>query len=51
VFGGYLDMKKITFIERALIRMVKAEPGEYRDLDAIAAWARDIAEALKPAAS
>jgi menaquinone-dependent protoporphyrinogen oxidase len=47
VFAGALDKDKLSFAERAIIRAVRADDGDYRDWDAIEAWARGIAEALR----
>jgi menaquinone-dependent protoporphyrinogen oxidase len=47
VFRGALDMKKLNLIERLMIKMVKAQTGDFRDWDAITAWARGVAEALQ----
>jgi menaquinone-dependent protoporphyrinogen IX oxidase len=46
VYGGKLDTAKLNFIERFMIKNVKAPAGSYRDWDAITAWATGIAEAL-----
>ncbi len=55
VFAGALDRDKLSFAERAIIRAVRAEDGDFRDWDDIEAWAREIAAALqsggKPAGS
>jgi len=47
VFGGVLDMKKLNPLERFMMNKVKALPGDYRDWDAIAAWAKNIAGELQ----
>lgn len=46
IFHGELDTKKLNFAERLIIRGVKAPTGDYRDWEAIAAWAKSIADAL-----
>ena len=46
VFGGKLDASVLSFAERAIIRAVRAEEGDFRDWDAIQAWALHIAEDL-----
>jgi menaquinone-dependent protoporphyrinogen oxidase len=46
VFSGALDMEALGFAERMVMRSVRAEPGDYRDWDAIAAWAGRIGDAL-----
>lgn len=51
VFHGNLDTAKLNFFERWIISKVKASIGDFRDWEAIAAWATAIADALKDAAS
>ena len=46
VFGGRLDGDLLSFAERAIIRAVRAEEGDFRDWDAIRAWAESIAAEL-----
>ena len=46
VFGGKLDGDLLSFAERAIIRAVRAEEGDFRDWDAIRSWALQIAEDL-----
>jgi len=47
VFHGDLDEKKLSAFEKWAIKKVKAPLGDFRDWDTIAAWAAEIAEALK----
>ncbi len=47
IFHGAIDTKKLTFIEKFLISMVKAEVGDFRDWNAINSWANTIANELK----
>ena len=47
LFSGVLDAKKMNFIERFILRAMKASLGDFRDWDAIAAWAAGIADAVK----
>jgi menaquinone-dependent protoporphyrinogen oxidase len=49
VFHGVLDEKKLGMIEKWMIKNVKAPSGDFRDWDAITAWATSIAAALKEA--
>jgi menaquinone-dependent protoporphyrinogen oxidase len=49
IFHGALDMKKLNILDRWMIRKVKAPIGDFRDWDAVAAWATGIADALKEA--
>lgn len=47
VFAGKLDKSKLSFPERALVFAFRAADGDFRDWDAIAAWAGEIADALR----
>jgi len=49
LFHGVVDEKKLSRIERWMIKNVKAPLGDFRDWDAITAWATGIADALKEA--
>lgn len=42
VFHGVLDPETLNFAERLIVKSVKAPLGDFRDWDAIAAWARQI---------
>lgn len=46
VFAGKLDKSRLSFPERALVFAFRAADGDFRDWDAIAAWAGEIADAL-----
>lgn len=46
VFAGCIDMGKLGFGERAIVKALRAPVGDYRDWDAITAWAGEIALAL-----
>jgi menaquinone-dependent protoporphyrinogen oxidase len=46
VFRGMLDMMKLNPVERWIMGAMKATDGDYRDWDAIEAWARDIAQTM-----
>jgi menaquinone-dependent protoporphyrinogen oxidase len=46
VFHGALDPKKMNLIERWMIKNVKSPVGDFRDWDAIGAWAKAISDAL-----
>ncbi len=43
MFSGILDPEKLSFGERAMMRAVKAQAGDYRDWKRIRALAREIA--------
>jgi menaquinone-dependent protoporphyrinogen oxidase len=47
VFHGKLDPDTMNFFEKAIIKNVKSAIGDFRDWNAITAWAKDIANALK----
>jgi len=47
VFHGVIDLDKMNALERFMMKNVKATPGDFRDWDAIAAWAKSIAAKLK----
>ena len=48
VFHGYINPDKINFIEKWAIKSLVKKPfGDFRDWDAIADWAKSIAESLK----
>lgn len=50
VFFGNLDLEKLNFIEKGVVKMIKAPVGDFRDWDEIQAWAISIANSLKAAA-
>jgi menaquinone-dependent protoporphyrinogen oxidase len=47
LFAGRLDRSLLGFGERAVVVAVRAREGDFRDWDAIRAWARDIAGGLE----
>jgi menaquinone-dependent protoporphyrinogen oxidase len=47
VFHGAADVNKMNFIEKWMLKNVGASAGDYRDWEAISAWAKAIAEALQ----
>ncbi len=47
IFHGMLDMKKLNFFERLVVRIIRAPVGDFRDWDAIASWAAGIAGELR----
>jgi menaquinone-dependent protoporphyrinogen oxidase len=49
VFHGNVDVKKMNFLEKKMIENVKAPVGDFRDWNAITAWASGIAVTLKKA--
>ena len=50
VFHGYINPDKLNFIQKWVIKNIVKKPfGDFRDWDAIAAWARKVAAELKDA--
>lgn len=49
VFAGKLNRDDLGWVERTITGMLKAPDGDFRDWDAIRAWARQIVAALEPA--
>ena len=47
LFHGEIDMDDLNFIERTMIKNVKAPVGDFRDWEAIVAWTTAVAETLK----
>lgn len=47
IFGGRLDKRQLGFGEKAIVRVVGAAEGDYRQWDEIEAWAEEIATILK----
>ena len=50
VFAGKLDKSQLGRLERAMVRMVRAPEGDYRDWAEVSHWASDIADTLVAAA-
>ncbi|NNJ47912.1 MAG: flavodoxin, partial [Acidimicrobiia bacterium] len=46
LFAGKLDKETLGFAERAITKALKAPDGDFRDWDAISAWATAIASEL-----
>jgi menaquinone-dependent protoporphyrinogen oxidase len=46
VFAGNLDKGKLSLAERLVTRVVQAPEGDFRDWEAVRAWARSIAASL-----
>ena len=42
VFAGRLDMAKLSWFQRWITKKVHSPTGDFRDWNAIAAWARDL---------
>ena len=41
-FAGVVDLEKLSFIQRWMIKKAKSPVGDFRDWDAIARWAREL---------
>ena len=39
-FGGRMDFGQLSFLEQAILRAKKTPEGDFRDWDAIRAWAK-----------
>ena len=46
-FHGVLDMEKLNLAEKLIVKALRAPAGDFRDWEAISAWAAEIAAALK----
>lgn len=46
VFAGAVDRDALNLAERAVVKVVKAPYGDFRDWDAVRAWALSIVDAL-----
>lgn len=45
LFAGVMDLKKISLLERMMMKTMKAPTGDFRDWEAIGAWTKSIAVA------
>jgi menaquinone-dependent protoporphyrinogen oxidase len=50
VFHGAVDVNRLNFIEKWMLKNVKTPVGDFRDWEAIISWATAVADALKEAA-
>ncbi len=46
LFAGWFEPKKFNLVERAVLKALKTPQGDYRDWDAIEAWAEEVAPKL-----
>jgi menaquinone-dependent protoporphyrinogen oxidase len=46
-----LDMDKLNLAEKVIAKVMRAPVGDFRDWDAITAWAKEIAAVLKKASA
>jgi menaquinone-dependent protoporphyrinogen oxidase len=42
VFAGKLDPAKLSFVQRKMTEFVKSPVGDFRDWNAISAWAKEL---------
>jgi menaquinone-dependent protoporphyrinogen oxidase len=47
MFAGRLEMSRMTLVERTMTGLMKVLTGDFRDWEAIRAWAREIPALLK----
>lgn len=47
MFAGRLERAELNISERALVALVHAEPGDYRDLEEVRDWARTVDDELR----
>lgn len=50
MFAGRLERAELNISERALVALVHAQPGDYRDLEEVRDWALGIDQELRTAA-
>lgn len=46
-FAGRLQREELGLAERALVAMIDAEPGDFRDFEEVGAWAATVASGLR----
>ena len=46
VFAGRIDKSRLSLAEKAIVKALKVPEGDWRDFDAVAAWAGEIADSL-----
>lgn len=49
LFTGALNPRRLSFLERTIVKGVKAPTGDFRDWADVDAWAKSIAHRLQPA--
>ncbi len=47
-FQGNIDLHKLNFAERLMMKAVRAKVGDFRDWESISTWAKEIAKELQP---
>lgn len=46
LFAGWNEPKEFSFIERSVMKLMKAPQGDFRDMDRISAWAESLVATL-----
>jgi menaquinone-dependent protoporphyrinogen oxidase len=46
LFAGAINMRTLGFIERTMMKVMKATDGDYRDWDTIDTWSQELAQEL-----
>jgi len=46
LFAGWNEPKRFSFVERTILKMMKAPEGDFRDFPAVEAWTREVAPQL-----
>lgn len=46
VFAGWYEPREFSFVERTILKMMKAPEGDHRDMKAVAEWATSTASQL-----
>ena len=49
VFPGKLETGRLTIADRAIVKLIRAEAGDFRDLAAVRAWAQAVREKIAQA--
>lgn len=47
LFGGWFEPKQFSFVERTVLKAMKAPQGDHRDWDAIDAWVAGVAPKMR----
>ncbi len=49
MFAGKMDYGKLSFLDRTIAKVMKAEEGDWRNWDAVRGWAHDLLPIVAPA--
>lgn len=47
VFAGWNEPSSFSFVERSVMKLMKAPQGDFRDMDAVAAWTESVLPDLR----